>query len=92
MVVHVVRDVVKVEEPIHEVAAHAELGEGRFGIAHGGEQPGLETMERVAFLLGEVAAAEKPSLALGRGLLSVTIISQLEGAVRDEVWNEYLGR
>lgn len=89
-VVHAVRDVVEVEQPVHEVAADAKLGVRGVGVAHGCEQTRLQAVECVALLLAEVAATEEPSLALDCRLLAVAIGAQWEAAVRDEVWDEYL--
>ena len=90
-VIHVVGKIVEMEKPVHEVTAHTKLGVRCVGITHGGEEASLETMERVAFLLAEVAATEEPPFAFDRRLLAVTIVPQREGAMRDEVRDEDLG-
>ena len=92
VVIHIVRDVVEVEQISEEVVADAKLGVGSIGIAHGGELARLEAVERVALALGEVTAAEKPLLALDRRLLAMTVIAKGEGAMGDEIRNENLGR
>ena len=91
-VVHVIGNIVEVEEPVHEVAANTKLGVARVRVAHGGKQTSLETMERVALPLWEVAAAEEPLLALDRSLLAVAVVAERECAVGDEVRDEDLGR
>ena len=63
-VVHLVADVVKMEQVVDEVAADAQAIGGCEGIAHRGEKPTLETLEGGALLLAEMAALEKPSLRL----------------------------
>lgn len=90
-VVHVVRNIVEVEKPIHEVTADAELRVRCIGIAHGREHARLQTVKRIALLLGEISAAKEPLFTFNGGLLSVAVVAQRKVAVGDEVWNEDLG-
>ncbi len=40
-IIHVIRDVVEMEQPVHEIAADAKLGESGVGVAPGSQEPGL---------------------------------------------------
>lgn len=91
-VVHLVRNIVEMEEVVHEVAAHPQLGVAGEGVAHRGEITSLQPMERVALLLAEVTSAEKPSLRLYAGEFPVTVTPNGDSAVRDEVGNDDLRR
>lgn len=61
-VVHLVREVIEMEEVVHEVTAYAQLGVASERVAHGSEVTSLEPVERIALLLSEVTAAEEPLL------------------------------
>lgn len=79
------------EQPVHEVAADPQLRVCGIRVAHGCEQTGLETVERVPLPFVEVAASEEPLFALDGGLLSMTIVAKREVAVRHEVWDDDFG-
>ena len=89
---HDVGEVVQMEEPVHEVAANAELRESGLGIAHGGERSCLETDESI--LPGQTlgVAAEEPAQGLSGSLLLVAIVAEWEGAMGKDVRHEDLGR
>lgn len=72
---HDVGEVVQMEEPVHEVAANAELRESGLGVAHSGEGSCLETNEGI--LPGKTlgVAAEEPTQGLSGSLLLVAVVA-----------------
>lgn len=50
------------EKIVHEIAADAKLRESCVWVAHRCELTGLEPVNRLARLLGEVVSTEKPPL------------------------------
>ena len=78
------------EEVGEVVVADAQLRGRGVGVAHGGQQAGLEAVILVARFANEVIALEEPLLRLAGDLLPVPIDAQLEGAVRDEIGHDEL--
>ena len=72
-VVHLVADVVEMEEIVDPVAAYPELVVLGKGIAHRGEEAALESVEGGALLLFEPTPPQQPLLGLGRGELALGV-------------------
>ena len=80
------------EEIVEVVAADAKLVLRAIGVAHRGQEATLESVERLLFLVREVAVPGKPVFGRGADFLAMAVLSKLEGAVRDEVGDDDLVR
>lgn len=80
-VVHLVRYIVHMKKPVHEITSGAKLWVGGVRVAHGGKQAGLEAMKCALLPFAQIATAEEPSLALHSGLLPMAIIPEWEVAM-----------
>ena len=84
-VIHLVADVVEVEEVVDEVTAHAQLLVLGERVAHRGEETSLESMKRGPLLLLQPTSLEEPLLRLCRGELAVRVDAKWVGTRRNEV-------
>jgi hypothetical protein len=85
-IVHVVGEIVKMEKPVEEIAANAQLGVAGIGVAHCGESPTLETVKGTTSSSIEVGVAvEQPPLRLDGDELVVPVHVEVERAMRDEI-------
>ena len=84
-VVHLIGNVVEVEEVVDEVTAHAQLLVLGERVAHRGEETSLESMKRGPLLLLQPTSLEEPLLRLCRGELAVRVDAKWVGTRRNEV-------
>jgi len=80
-VVHIVREVVQVEEVSHEVVDDPKLRICCIWITLSDKKTSFEAVIRFAFLAHKVAVFEEPSLRLFRNLFPVAIAAKLEFAM-----------
>lgn len=86
VIVHVVGYIVKMEKPVEEIAADAELGVAGIGVTHRGEFPTLEAVKgttRSSIKIG--VAVEQPPLRLDGDEFVVPVGVEVERAMRDEI-------
>lgn len=85
-IVHVVGEIVKMEKPVEEIAAHAQLGVSGIGVAHRGESPSLETVEGTTSSSIEVGVAiEQPPLRFDGDEFVVPVHTEVERAMGNEI-------
>jgi hypothetical protein len=84
-VVHIVREVVQMEEVSHEVVDDPKLRIRCIWITLSDKKTSFETVIRFAFLAQKVTVFEEPSLRLFRNLVPMSIATKFELAVRDQV-------
>jgi hypothetical protein len=82
-VVHIVRQIVQVEEVSHEVVDDPKLRICCIGIALSDKKTSFETVIRFAFLAHKVTVFEEPLLRLLRNLFPMAIAAKFELAVRN---------
>lgn len=88
--VHVVRDIVEVEEVAEVVAAYTKLGLRCVRVGHRSEKAALESGKGFLLLDTEATAASEPRVGLDADLLAVGVTAKFECTMRDKVWNDNL--
>lgn len=89
-VIHVVREVIEVEEICEEVVAETKLRISGIGVAHSGQEASLESMVFVPCATSKVITLEQPLLGLAGNPSPVATAAKSEVAVRHEVWEDKL--
>jgi hypothetical protein len=85
LVIHVVRDVVKVEEISYKIADDPNLRICCVWITLSGKKTAIETVIRFAFPAHKVTVLEEPLLRLLENLFQMSIAPKFEFAVRDQI-------
>ena len=80
-VVHVVRNIVHMKQPDHEVAVGTELRVLGLRVAHAGEQAGFMSMICARLLVAQIGTAKKPILALLCGSIAMKTNTKWEVAM-----------
>ena len=73
---HVVRDVVQVEQPVHEVATYPQLRIRSIWVAHSCKQPRFEPVKGIPLSFAEIPSTKEPLFAFDSSLLSMPIVSK----------------
>ena len=85
-IVHVVGEIIQMEEPVEEIAAGAELGVTDIGITHRGKFTSFEAVKGTASSLTEVGVTVKyPSLRFDGDEFVVPACVEVELAMGDEI-------
>lgn len=81
-VVHVVGEIIQMEEPVEEIAADAELGVTAIGVTHRGEFPSIEAVKGTTTSFIEVGVAvEQPPFRLDGDEFVVPVHVEVELAM-----------
>lgn len=89
-VIHVVREIVKVEQICEEVVAKTQLGVCSIRIAHGSEETSFQSMVLGSYWADKIVTLEQPPLGLASYSFAVSADTKSEVAVGDEVWEDEL--
>ena len=89
-VIHVVREVIEMEEICKEIVAETKLRIRRIGVAHSGQRASLESMVFVPCAASKVITFEQPPLGLAGNPSLVAIAAKREVAVRHKVREDKL--
>ena len=89
VVIHIVREIVEVEQIGEEVVADAKLGVGSVGVAHGGEKTSFQPVVLCLGATDNVGVAfEQPARGLAGYPLAMSVDAELEAAVGNKVWKD----
>lgn len=80
-VIHIIGEVVEVEEVCKEIIAYSELRICGVRIGHGREESGLQTVEGVTLLSIQIPPLEQPLLRLTSYLFAMTVETKFEVTV-----------
>ena len=85
-IIHVVGEIVQMEDPVEPIAADAELGVTDIGETHGSKSPRLEAIKGTTSSLIKVGITiEKPSIRFDRDEFMVSIYAEVELAIGNEI-------